>query len=744
MNNDQPSANDEMQDELLTDFIDEASQLLDRLNEDLLVLDEWASAHGSTDHGRCDDALMNNMFRSAHSIKGLSAMLGLANVNRLTHRVENIFDAARKDELKLNQQVVQVVFEAIDHLSEMVTMLRTEGHDEHDATKVVADIQELLQGAGCERKTTTQADAEQALGALLSQLDPSPASHSPGELPSAFTAGISMVFSEASTLADHFAGLVDETEVPAKYLAIFIDETELSLDSIADSLVGAQQQDRHATIENLLITSHRIKGSAASIGLHRPAKLAHLMEDILQELRETSAALTAEMTDAMLHCTDALRAYVVGLKSGEAPAERFSQLADSLTRAHAQAFQTAKAKCPVTDVSTPKAVAPPVVDGAQLLSNIAARHRGQHLLVVGRVKFVTGLALVGLKARLIFEKLSHQGDLLECTPSKDNCDDLETLDELTFALTTEASLSQIKAKAFVAGVDTVELLDCREAIKSQPIPVATPTKLATPTRIESPVATPVAPEEPAAQHDLHDAPSTKSRAGGETTNKPNETLRVDIERLDQLMNLAGQLVINKARFAQIGEGLKETMIGKQTPQLVTNVANLARKLMAETERLTPTGKPAADMETIRSHTRRLQANIELLQRELTRVSQQRNRVNDLFEAVHQLDRVADGIQKSVMDTRMVPIGPLFGRFKRVVRDITRLNNKDVNLVIRGEKTELDKRMIDELGDPLIHMVRNAADHGIESSAARLAAGKPSQGTLTLDAFHRGNSIIIQV
>jgi two-component system chemotaxis sensor kinase CheA len=97
-----------------------------------------------------------------------------------------------------------------------------------------------------------------------------------------------------------------------------------------------------------------------------------------------------------------------------------------------------------------------------------------------------------------------------------------------------------------------------------------------------------------------------------------------------------------------------------------------------------------------------------------------------------------------MDTRMVPIGPLFGRFKRVVRDITRVNNKDINLVIHGEKTELDKRMIDELGDPLIHMVRNAADHGIESPAARTAAGKPAQGTLTLDAFHRGNSIIIQV
>jgi two-component system chemotaxis sensor kinase CheA len=97
-----------------------------------------------------------------------------------------------------------------------------------------------------------------------------------------------------------------------------------------------------------------------------------------------------------------------------------------------------------------------------------------------------------------------------------------------------------------------------------------------------------------------------------------------------------------------------------------------------------------------------------------------------------------------MGTRMVPIGPLFARFKRVVRDITRTNQKQIELVIRGEKTELDKRMIDELGDPLIHMVRNSADHGVELPAVRVAAGKPAQGVVVLAACHRGNSIVIQV
>ncbi len=107
-------------------------------------------------------------------------------------------------------------------------------------------------------------------------------------------------------------------------------------------------------------------------------------------------------------------------------------------------------------------------------------------------------------------------------------------------------------------------------------------------------------------------------------------------------------------------------------------------------------------------------------------------------------RVSDGIQQSVMDTRMVPIGPLFARFKRVVRDITRSTGKQARLEIRGENTELDKRMIDELGDPLVHLVRNSVDHGIEPPDVREAAGKPREGTVTLDAFHRGNSIVIEV
>ncbi len=128
----------------------------------------------------------------------------------------------------------------------------------------------------------------------------------------------------------------------------------------------------------------------------------------------------------------------------------------------------------------------------------------------------------------------------------------------------------------------------------------------------------------------------------------------------------------------------------------------------------------------------------------TRLREGREQLKALTEAIHSLGRVTDGLQKGVLDTRMVPIGPLFERFRRVIRDLSLSSGKEVLLQISGEKTELDKRMIDELSDPLIHMVRNSVDHGLEPPELREAAGKPRAGTVALQASHRGNSVVITV
>ena len=210
------------------------------------------------------------------------------------------------------------------------------------------------------------------------------------------------------------------------------------------------------------------------------------------------------------------------------------------------------------------------------------------------------------------------------------------------------------------------------------------------------------------------------------------------------MDLAGQLVINKAQFAQIGDRLRTAMVYKQSQQALNRVSAELDRLGSQVVLRLDGEHSAGVQEAIRSHLRRIQNELEPLRREVQAISQTHELVEELFEAIHQMGRVSDGIQQSVMDTRMVPIGPLFARFKRVVRDITRSTGKQARLDIRGDNTELDKRMIDELGDPLVHLVRNSVDHGIEAPDVREAAGKPREGTVTLDAFHRGNNIIIEV
>jgi len=157
--------------------------------------------------------------------------------------------------------------------------------------------------------------------------------------------------------------------------------------------------------------------------------------------------------------------------------------------------------------------------------------------------------------------------------------------------------------------------------------------------------------------------------------KGGQSVRVDIDKLDTLLNLVGELVINKTRLEQIG---------------------------------------------------------------LT------HRLVDLVETIEQMDRVTTDLQAVVMKVRMVPVGQVFNRFPRMVRDLSRDLNKEVNLIIQGEETELDRTVIDEIGDPLVHLLRNAIDHGIESPQERLAKGKPAIGEIRLIARHEGNNVIIVV
>ncbi len=754
----QDSQNDLLE-SLLGDFLDESDQLLTQLNENLLQLDEWVQALDA-DHGEtCDAELLNEMFRAAHSIKGLSGMMGLTDINTLTHKIENVFDAARNDQLTVNRDVVDLAFMGVDQLTALVELLKDPDGDPVDCDTVLEGIRQLLRSAGAEKKQSSQADAENALSDLPSAPIP--------EIP------------------DPLEDLHDETDISEKYVAIFIDETETGLDELSATLLALEGEEGSQDLNSLLVTSHKIKGSAASIGLNRAAKLAHLMEDLLQDLVETGGLLSTRAIDALLACTDALRKFVNHLREGSSESDHLGEAAQKLLasvappaplesgleqrlggvvaeiRSHVETADAGKV-CSATGVATDalerfQQGQSVDLNTLQLLAAHCDRLQDQpeeeaeaqsddtaedKATFAGEVRFTPGLPMAGLKAVLIHEKLSRLGKVCQCEPPEDTLDDLDDLDVFSFRLASDESRDLIAEQLRVIGVQsaTVEPL-AREP--ADPSPDTEPEPEHPAAEVETEQAKPTSSEPTAEAVAASPNPETKRRPA-ENTSRPTETVRVDIERLDELMDLAGQLVINKAQFSQIGEKLKTTLSGKQSAQALHRALRELDKLSDTSDHRIDGSHGQEPSQHLLAQARRIRNELEAVHNEVRATDQARNSVKDLLETIHQFDRVSNGIQQAVMDTRMVPIGPLFNRFNRVVRDIAREKNKDIRLDIHGEKTELDKRMIDELSDPLIHMVRNSADHGIESPEDREAAGKPRRGTVTLEAFHRGNSIVIRV
>lgn len=715
---------------MLSDFLDESQGYLTRLNENLLTLDELAQSLGDDAPLQADPELLNEMFRDAHSLKGLSAMLQLTDINGLTHKVENVFDAARHGNLSISRPVIDVMFQAFDRLTGMVERLKDPSAPVVTCQEEVAGIQRLLEGAGVNRgPATNTAPVVVAKSPCEANEQPTRPANPPVDVPS-----------------DTFGDIADEADVPAKYLSIFIGETEESLDDLADLLVAGAEAD----VDGLLVLCHRIKGSAASIGLHRTAKLAHAMEDLLQVLREELGHMTSDLADALLIAVDALRVFVRVLQNGQRGPDSYDEVYPRLRSARRAAFAAIEKERLQRLEKAPSPTAPAASSAISFTANerekILAAAPLESRVVGGLVTFEPGLQLAELKAQLIFDRLGGLGELFFREPTEKQLETLQDVRRLVFAVATDVSEKLVRREIDLEGVESIALEhvlhpSSESAIcnaSASPALVGAAPKIVPFTKVEECA-------EGTSDHDANDSRNCRGKVDASASkDKPAETIRVDIERLDQLMNLAGQLVINKARFAQLGDQLKGLSTRKQSVYSLASVGVLLENILSEADHTTASSGESPFIKVVRRHVQQIRGDLEIVRADIDQLCQARSMVNGVSEAVHQLDRIADGIQKSVMDTRMVPIGPLFGRFKRVIRDITRSNGKDIQLTIRGEKTELDKRMVDELGDPLIHMVRNSADHGIESPAQRIANGKPAQGTVTLDAFHRGNRVVIQV
>ena len=525
------------------------------------------------------------------------------------------------------------------------------------------------------------------------------------------------------------------SEEMAEYLQMFLDETGEQLDGLVETLLVLEKSPADsAQLNEAFRLIHSIKGSAAMMGFDSITVLAHQLENHFERLRSGIQSLDRQMMDLILRCIDFLRESNRRLRAGEPLAgapELLEELSAIGNRAVPAPEELTAAPVRSEEPEEPAQVASPPAPPA------VPPPPSRDVRVV--VRFEPELPLADLKAELVLTRLAGLGTVRDSLPPRAELARIAESHRLQLLIETASPVADLRTAANVDGVNLIEVDEGANAFAPEE-PTAAPAAFV---EVAEPVADEptVAVEKPAST--VSTLPPAASAEAADLKSKVAETVRVDIDRLDNLMNLAGELVVNKARFVQIARQLSPAFKKSGLAGRVRGFSESMRRALHALRlhrAMEGNGAPLDPVDQFHE----LEAELDAFEEQARLWDDSRRYFAQITEAIDQLTRVSDSLQRGVLDTRMVPVAPLFNRFKRVVRDISLELKKKVNLEISGEKTELDKRMIDELGDPLVHLVRNAIDHGIESADARARRGKPETGTLCLEAAHSGNNVYISV
>ncbi len=563
------------------------------------------------------------------------------------------------------------------------------------------------------------------------------------------------------------------------YLQIYLDESEDELEAIVASLLTLEDDPRNSEALNVAFRLlHTLKGSAGMMGFEGVSELAHELENRFEGFRTGERLLDKATMDVLLECVDFFRAFNAGLRRGEQPEGDGRHLIDRMTELD-QEFAASHTSNEDTRLLAPqpadRSVESLVLEGAYRV----------------RVQFRAGLQLADLKARLIVARLSQIGEIVATDPPIDEIRSVEELPRFAVIVLCNHNPEEVREIADVDGVESVDIegsslleaaqrhagtqadrpsavdrlspaTDNAESAADAPRPsdqlnVNEERALQENEQRISDVDRPEAvsdagelaeasasqPDEAESQLDNLSRATEANRPAGEAgRQRITETVRVDIDRLDRLMNLTGELVVTRARFTQIANEMRSVFRSRS----VSNRAkDLSERLKIRLKRIKElSASSGADSAGWGPVLKELEDDLSSLEEQSAIWEEGRRQFARIVESVDLLTRVSSNLQHGVLETRMVQVAPLFNRFRRVIRDLSQERNKRVQLVIHGEKTELDKRMIDELGDPLIHLVRNCIDHGLEPPDERIRMRKPELGTIHLEASHSGNNVFIRV
>lgn len=563
----------------------------------------------------------------------------------------------------------------------------------------------------------------------------------------------------------------------------FFAEATSQVDALEQNiLVLENDPGNHDAVDEIFRAAHTLKGGAGTVEMSELAGFTHVMEDLLDAIRSDQVKVDEGVIDALLSGIDVIKAMLESRMDGQPYAEDTSAQRgklESLIPAKAPKGAAAKKPAPQparqeapAPAPVPQAAAPAGLTEYEILEMREAAGTDRKIYVLS-VDFDESNVMNTVSAIHVFASLRDAGTVLKTEP------DFEKLYEDTFYPTVKYYVASAKGaedltKAVtipevVTGSTVTELAvdgaqaapkpAAEKAIPRQE-PAAEPVRAAEAAKpAVAPKPAPAAPAvprdeaaapEPAAKDDSADRAESSEHAQAEHDDRQADSrkasqqagsiLRVDSKRIDNLLNLVSETVITKATFNQISMHFGELQGGLQVSQGAFR--ERLKELFDELPELLESIQSGSSVKEIKKAVLEkyggLYANFDAFEADL------KSNVAKLRSTSQNLGRIAGELQEGVMRIRMVPINQIFSRFPRLVRDLSKSLSKKVNLVIEGEDTELDKSVIEDLLDPLMHSVRNALDHGIESPEERKAAGKSEEGTVLLRASNEGNMIIIEI
>ncbi len=534
----------------------------------------------------------------------------------------------------------------------------------------------------------------------------------------------------------------------------FFAEAEQQVDTLESNiLVVENDPTNHEAIDEIFRAAHTLKGGSATVEMTELSGFTHKVEDVLDEIRSDRLRVDEGVVDVLLSSIDVIKAMLEARADGNIYSENIDSLVEKL---HAYIPESGKkgskssSKAAAKPIA-PKPVAAPVASSGFAVQELSdadfqelkeACEDGQKLWCVS-VKFDESNPMNSVGGIQVFAALKSTGVVLKTVPDFDALYEDEFYEFVYYYLASKETQEKIEDAAFLG--DVTLAVDARNVTgpekASEGNAVVSETEAAAPEpAVEEPVkesASVVKPEtpKPAAPQKQNDA----KKDGGHSAQQ-SSVLRVDSRRIDYLLNLVSEIVINKASFNQLSVQLSDELTNfiNSENSFKEAVHGLFERLPSYFEQIKNGASPKEVRDSIIKDYGEVDSIFD------TDDANLKSLASRLRSSTQNLGRIAGELQEGVMKIRMVPINQIFSRFPRVVRDLQRDLNKKIDLVIEGEDTELDKSVVEDLLDPIMHCVRNSVDHGIEAPAERLKAGKPETGRVLLKASNEGNLIVIDI